>query len=78
MMIPEFYRVEMSFEEACRIVQSRRSDRLLLDALKDLQSFYEESAKDYYNFDEDRFFSQWCYEYSAMDIVVSNMRKLFQ
>jgi len=86
-IIPSFYKVEMSFEEACKIIESGNS-LTLLDGMKRVDDMWEMFIKEERDFDaglvdektygdEDDFFDHWCYEVSAYNIIKENMSKLF-
>ena len=73
--IDSFNFVEMSFEDAVQIMKSRAKGDLL-EGLKSMDALWADyiASDDQDDFD---FYSNWCYECSAYNIVVKNMRKLF-
>jgi len=76
--IPHFHQIEeMSFDEAVQIMKSRAKGDLLagLQSMDALWSDYVALPGD--EQDDDEFFSNWCYEVNAYNVVVENMRPLF-
>lgn len=80
--IPAFdLMTEMTFDEATNIMRNHgRGD--LLEGLQAMDRVWEEHCAAQRsdmddNSDED-FFDNWCYEVNAYNVVVENMRPLFQ
>jgi hypothetical protein len=73
--IPEFYEVEMSFDEAMRaMTRHGRGDGLRgMKLMGELWSDYCASDDQ----DDDKFFYEWGYELSAYNIVYEGMSELF-
>jgi hypothetical protein len=73
--IPEVYEVEMSFNEAVSLMTSRgRGD--LLEGMLSMDRFWIEycACPDQ---DDDALFHNWCYEFSAYNVVYQGMSELF-
>lgn len=74
--IPDFEMMpEMSFDEAVQIMKSRAKGDLLegLQSMDVLWADYIASDDQ----DDAEFYSNWCYEVNAYNVVVENMRPLF-
>jgi hypothetical protein len=70
--ISPYNHVEMTFDEALRIVHSGQDNKNdLLGNLKSLQSKLQSMMN------EDEFEDDWCYEISAFNKVCTDMSKLF-
>lgn len=74
--IPDFEMMpEMTFDEAVNIMKGRAQGDLLagLQSMDALWADYIASDDQ----DDDEFYSNWCYEVNAYNVVVENMRPLF-
>jgi hypothetical protein len=75
--IPEFYEVEMSFEDAWAMM-SRRGQGDCLEGMKSMDRLWSEYINlPYDEQDDDEFYDNWCYEISAYNVVYENMSQLF-
>jgi hypothetical protein len=73
--IPEFYEVEMSFDEAWNMI-TRLGDGDCLRGMKCMDQMWSEyCASD--DQDDDEFFYKWGYEFSAYNIVYEGLNELF-
>ena len=73
--IPSFYVDPMSFDESADII-SRRGNGDLLEGMKSMNRLWAEYiASD--DQDDNEFFSNWCYEVNAYNVVFEGMSKLF-
>ena len=74
--IPEFYKQEMSFDEAVRMMTSRGQGDLL-EGMKSMDRFWTEycASPDQ---DDDELFYNWSYEFSAYNVVYQGMSQLFK
>jgi hypothetical protein len=74
--IPEFYEVEMSFEEAWRIMESHgRGD--CLEGMKAMDRMWTEYCASGVE-EDDELFHDYCYEFSAYNVVHEGMSELFK
>ena len=73
--LPEYYEVEMSFDDAVKMMKSRANGDLLkgLESMDQLWTDYCASDDQ----DDDEFYETWQYEMSAYNTVVEAMRPLF-
>lgn len=73
--IPDFFQVEMSFDDATKTI-SRLTEGGLLEGLEYMNKKWDEhcNADDA---DDDDFWGMWCYECSAFNIVFNKMSPLF-
>ena len=74
--IPSFYQMEMSYEEAVRIIRPRAET--LLDAMLTMDELWNRhcSGQSPYE-DDDDFFATWESEVNAYNVIFAGMRKLF-
>ena len=85
--IPEFHKVEMTFDEAATCITNRGNGDMLLgmegmnavweDYLADQNAFYNGEQDEMMYGDDDDFFEHWGYECSAYNVVFEGMSKLF-
>lgn len=73
--IPDFFQVEMSFDEATNTI-SRLTQGGLLEGLEYMNQKWDEHCKAD-DADDDDFWGMWCYECSAFNIVFNKMSPLF-
>jgi hypothetical protein len=75
--IPEFYEMEMSFEDAARTISNKAKGDLLegMKWMDQLWSDYVSLPGD--EQDDDMFYDNWCYELNAYNVVYEGMSKLF-
>lgn len=75
--LPEYYEVEMSFDEAWNMM-TRRGDGDCLEGMKSMDRMWSEYIDlPYDEQDDDEFYYNWSYELSAYNIVYEGMSKLF-
>lgn len=78
--IPSFYRENFSFEESVEIM-TRHGRGDLLEGMQAMDRVWEEHCAaqrvDLDNNSDDDFYSNWCYEVNAFNVVFENMSKLF-
>lgn len=74
--IPPFEQMnDLSFDEAVNIMKNRANGDLLA-GLQSMDRLWDEYiASD--DQDDDEFYSNWCYEVNAYNVVVEKMRPLF-
>ena len=72
--IPHFYRIDMTFAEAQRMLTPNDN---ILDALERVDAAWAEHCASADMPSDDDFYSRWMYEVNAYNVVVSNMRTLF-
>ena len=74
--IPEYYEVEMSFDEAVSLMTSHgRGD--LLEGMKAMDRMWTEYCASGAEKD-DELFDNYCYEFSAYNVVYEGMSQLFK
>jgi hypothetical protein len=78
--IPNYYEENFDFDFACQIMKSHgRGD--LLEGLKAMDRRWEEHCAaqrvDLDNNPDEEFYSNYCYEVNAYNVVVEKMRPLF-
>jgi hypothetical protein len=74
--IPSYNEMELTFDEAVNIMKGRANGDLLA-GLQSMDSLWENYiASD--DQDDEEFFDNWQYEVNAYNVVVENMRPLFE
>lgn len=74
--IPDFYEMDMDFQEAVKILAPRGAD--LLEAMKRMDRIWAEHVRGDNDYDDDdEFFNDWQYEVNAYNVVYEGMAKLF-
>ena len=73
--IPDFYELELSFEDAVGVM-TRYGRGDLLEGMKALDRVWTEHCANP-ECDDDDLFSNWCYEFNAYNVVFEGMSKLF-
>ena len=75
--IPHFYQENFDFDFAVQIIKGRANGDLL-EGMKSMNKLWEEYiALPGDEQDDDEFYSNWCYEVNAYNVVFENMSKLF-
>ena len=73
--IPDFYEVQMTFDEATKTL-TRLTDGGLLEGLEYMNKKWDEHCVS--EDDDDEFYEHWCYECSAFNVVFEKMSPLFE
>ncbi len=78
--IPKFAQLEMTFEEAEKIIKRLTGNNTLLNGLEYMNKRWEEHCK-FENWDgqedDDEFFDDWQHEVNAFNVVFNKMQPLF-
>jgi hypothetical protein len=74
--IPAYNEMELTFDEAVKIMKGRANGDLL-EGLQSMDSLWADYIKSDDQNDEE-FFDNWQYEVNAYNVVVENMRPLFE
>jgi len=74
--IPEFYKVEMTFEEAKKLLERLTMSGGLLEGMQYVDARWEDHCNEE-DVDDEEFYETWCYEVSAFNIIHKKMQPLF-
>lgn len=76
--IPKYAQMEMTFEEAEKIIKRLTGNNTLLDGLEYMNNLWEKHTECGFadNGDED-FYEEWTYEVNAFNVVFNKMQPLF-